>query len=300
MSYPEFDVGQKKEPDPWQAPGGGVSPGEPPKSRGCFFYGCLTLVIVGVLGLLLLIAGIVTLGYFANRALDQYTDTAPATIPVVNLPDDEQKALEERWKAFRKAVEDGQEAEIVLTADEANALIQREPAAKGKVHITIKDDQVTGHVSVPIDLPLKGRRYFNGSGTITAEMEGDRIDIRLRDLEVKGQRLPPEAKAQIGGENLVDEFVKNPENRKLLHKLKRIEVKDNKIHLQSRDLSKEKETEKEEVKKEKEKTEPGEKPKDKDQAEPAPKSEAPEPKAQPTPKSDAPAAEAPAPKTSAA
>jgi hypothetical protein len=233
MNDPQFDIGEKP-----YAPGPGYYAEPPVKTRGCFFYGCIAAIVVSVLGLLLVAAGLVTLWYFANKYIQEYTSTTPVTLPKVTLPDEKQRELEDRWEAFRKAVDEGKEAEIVLTADEVNALMAREPNLKGKVYVTIKDDQVTAQISLPLDaLGLRGR-YLNGSGTVTAEAEDGELDVRLRDLEVKGKRLPPQLKAQIGGENLAKEYVKNPDNREMIRKFQSIRVKDDKVYIKARDRSK--------------------------------------------------------------
>jgi hypothetical protein len=274
MHDPQLDVSDKPY-DPAQGPQPGGSYGytEPPKSHGCFFYGCITLIVLGLLVLLLVIAAGGVFFYFANRAIDQYTDTAPATIPTVTLPDDQMKELVDRWKAFRDALDQGHESEIVLTADEVNALIEREPEARGKVSIAIKDDQITAKISIPITLPLKGQRYLNGSGTVTAQMKGDDLDVRLQDLEVKGQRLPPNVKAQVAGKNLAEDYIKDPDNRAMIRKFRSIEVKESKIYIKARDRSKETKDESKETK--------GEAPKEKDEARPAEGKEAPKTDAAP-------------------
>jgi hypothetical protein len=245
MDQPYYEVGQKPG-DPSQAAAGGGYYEEPRKSRGCFFYGCITVLIIGVIGLLLCVAAFVTLGYFANRMINEYTDTAPAPIPQVNLPDDQRKEVIDRWQAFRKAVDEGREAEIVLTADEINALIEREPEFKGKVYVTIKDDQITAQISWPLTIPFKGQRYLNGSGTITAEMKDDKLDVRLKDLEVRGKHIPDDAKKQLAGQNLAEEYVKDPDNRAMIRKFRSIQIKDGKVYIKarSRDEDEKKEAEK--------------------------------------------------------
>ena len=75
-------------------------------------------------------------------------DTPPPAAPSnrkvlhlsVNLPEDQQKAIYERWDAFRKALDDGKDAEIVLNSDEINTLIDRESELKGKVYAKMFSD----------------------------------------------------------------------------------------------------------------------------------------------------------------
>jgi len=96
---------------------------------------------------------------YYNQMLQTYTSTTPVELPKVVLPDDQRKALDERWAAFQKARDKGEAAEIELTADEINALIAENEKFKGKVHITIKGDQVSGQLSLPLDeTPFPGRK----------------------------------------------------------------------------------------------------------------------------------------------
>ncbi|MFO0910658.1 MAG: hypothetical protein U0794_20310 [Isosphaeraceae bacterium] len=239
MSHPTFEPGQKPE---------GTDPvfyAEPPqKSRGCFFYGCIAALIVAGLGLLLVIAAVGVVWYYANRLIQDYTDTTPSALPTLTVTEEQRKSASERWDAFRKAIDEGKEAELVLTADDVNILIEKEPSLKGKVFCKINGEEVSGQISIPLGetgIPGLGGRYLNGSATFTAEIDDDgELDIRAREIEVKGKKLPPDVKAQLGGENLAKEFVKNPDNRRLVRKIKSIKIHDDKVFLKSRDMSKEK------------------------------------------------------------
>ena len=160
-----------------------ANPGEPmnhqpvpepkPKGRGCFFYGCLTLVI-------LLLAAMVA-GYFAVRAavnafVAHYTDAEPMELPETVLTPAESEALDQRLAAFKDGVENPDAVPaLVLDAREINALLGRHPELKGKVHLSLEDDQVKGKLSLPLGAfkaPIIGRwlrgRSLNGSATLRA------------------------------------------------------------------------------------------------------------------------------------
>jgi hypothetical protein len=237
MSHPQFDAaGNPIQHDP---DGGEFSPpayyAEPPKKpRGCFFYGCIFAAVGMGLALLVFVALIGTTLYFFNQAVNEYTSVTPAEIPQVTLSEDQKKELKDRWNAFKKAVEDDQEAEIVLTADDINALIEEEPELKGKVYIKLKGDEAIGEVSIPLNIPGKGKRYINGTGTITAELSNGNLDVRIHELEVNGKKLPPEVKAQLGGENIAKDFTRNPENAKLIRKFESIKLKDSLVYIKAK------------------------------------------------------------------
>ena len=102
----------------YDAPKFTPEPYEPPRQRGCFFYGC---IIASVLAVLFLIAVAILL-YVAYRGLgqlvEQYTTTAPQELPAVEMPAQERQSLQERVDAFRKAVDAGTPTEpLVLTSE---------------------------------------------------------------------------------------------------------------------------------------------------------------------------------------
>src|SRR4051794_5260929 len=174
MSHPESEPGFKPEgPGPLPAAGGPFAE-PPPSSRGCFFYGCLIMGIVSGLGLLLVVGGSVALWFWYKGLVNEYTETTPVPLPVAQVSEDERKDIESRWEAFRKALDEGKEAELVLNAEEINVLIEKEPKIKGKVYCKqIKDDEVTGQVSIPLGetgIPGLSGRYLNGSATFTGEI----------------------------------------------------------------------------------------------------------------------------------
>lgn len=72
----------------------------PPKQRGCFFYGCLSLA---VLGLLVIVLGVV--GYFVVKStvarwINDYTETTPALVEKVEYPPAKMDALRAQLAAF--------------------------------------------------------------------------------------------------------------------------------------------------------------------------------------------------------
>src|SRR5215213_11156757 len=97
---------------PWQQ----CAMAEAKKGRGCFFYGCVTLFVVVILG----IAGI----YFGIRygikyARDRYTASQPVAVAPVTLPATEGEAVVKRVDEFKKQIQSGTATNaLVLTGDE--------------------------------------------------------------------------------------------------------------------------------------------------------------------------------------
>lgn len=217
-------------------------PPPPPASRGCFFYGCIFAAVLAVLGILA-VGAVFYAGYhYYSKMLVEYTSTAPATIPQVKLTDEQRKSLDERWAAFRKSVEEGKAAEVSLNSDELNTLVSENDKLKGKVYFTIKGDQVTGQVSIPLEgLPGAKGRFLNGSATLTGSILDGQLIVRAKELEVNGKSLPPNIKAQLASENLAKDFAKDPDNAEKIRKIENFTVKDGMILIKSRDMSQSKE-----------------------------------------------------------
>lgn len=209
----------------------------PPKQRGCLFYGCLTL---GILGLLMIAGGIVV-GYFAKRAINRwitdYTDTAPVAIQKVEYPPAQLNELRARLKAFKDAMDQGgAPVELVLTADDLNALITAEKKLNGKAFIEIDGDKIKGNISLPLDdlgpLKLKGR-YLNGTGAFRVTLENGFLDVTLDTLEVKGKSLPQPLLKELKKQNLAKDVTNDPETRATIEKLQSIQIRDSQVILKS-------------------------------------------------------------------
>jgi hypothetical protein len=206
-----------------------------PKKRGCFFYGCLTLVIITVL---LGVAAFFTVRYAlgkVNALVEQYTDTRPAVLPKVEMDPAEYEKLEQRLADF-KAVLDGQKegGPLTLTAQDLNGLIAHHPAMqqwKDRLYVTIDGDQVKGQVSVPLaevaNFPGLSRlqgRYLNGSAALKVSLEG-------------GVPLPEEVMGALRAENLAKDAAREPQAAETLQKLDRLEIQDGVVTLKTRTSS---------------------------------------------------------------
>src|SRR5207247_11124489 len=76
---------------------------EPAKRRGCFFYGCITVLIVMVL---VGIAFFFAVRYGLNKIasiVEQYTETTPMTLPPVQISPTDYEQLDKRVTAFADA-----------------------------------------------------------------------------------------------------------------------------------------------------------------------------------------------------
>ncbi len=201
----------------------------PPKKRGCFFYGCLSMIVLSLVAVLLIYLGF----RYVGRVADEYTDSKPATIETVEISPARLEALQKRLAAFREVL-DAQKVseELTLSADDLNALIANEPGLKdlrNKLFIIIEGDRIKGKVSIPLDkfpvLKLKGR-FLNGTATFKASLENGSLLVMLDDLEVKGKPLPAQFLSPMKKQNLARDAQQDPKAAQAIQKFDTIRIQD--------------------------------------------------------------------------
>ena len=223
-----------------------TDPPLPTKKKGCFFYGCLTLIVLAVL--------VGTTGFLAVRyglrriaaVVEQYTEPAAVPLPTVNMPAAQFVEVQKRFRDFTNAFHSHKPTPpLVLTGDEINALIEGDSewkAMKGTAYVTIEGDELRAQVSIPMDrlatMPgftrVKGR-YLNGSGAFTVTTKEGALVVKLKSLEVKGQSLPEPMLAGFQGQNMADQFYKNPKSAEAISRFESIEVKDGMITIKAKE-----------------------------------------------------------------
>ena len=214
------------------------------KKHGCFFWGCITSVILAIV--LMIVVGVsVYIGYrYLIDTAKKYTDTVAAPMPVVAMPEPQRVELRKKVEDFGKGLEARTATEpIVLTADDLNALIDENPMLKGKAHVDIVGDKVTAKISFPLsDLKLPVReldgRYLNGSAILRVSLKDGVLDVRADSVEVKGEPLPPNIMDALKSQNLTEKSLDDPKARAAAYKIESIVVKDGKIIVTPRPTTK--------------------------------------------------------------
>ena len=214
-------------------------PNQPPpvrKRRGCLFYGCLTCVLLLLLGCL----GIFLTVLFVKNRVNAYTDSAPIKMPAVEMSDADFKTLQQRVKTFGDAMRQGKSAEpLVLTENDLNALILKSGDTKSLadwVHVSLNGDEVKGQISVPLSrFGWLGRgRYLNGEAAFNVALENGELNVTVRKVLVKGQPLPESFMGQLRHENLAKDFNKDPKNTEVFDKFESIQIKDSRVTIKAR------------------------------------------------------------------
>ena len=103
---------------------------------GCLLGGCLSVVLLIVIG----ISATFYAGYRLYKSkLESYTSSQPVEIKSVEYTDQEVAAVKQRIEDFKAALEKGDAPEqLVLTADEINAIIGSQKELKGRLFVTIE------------------------------------------------------------------------------------------------------------------------------------------------------------------
>ena len=214
---------------------------DPPekKRHGCFFYGCMTLLVIFFLAA---VGGFLLVRYVAaklNAQIAQYTDTQPMVFPKVEVSAAELGALQNRLAAFSSAVDaHSNMPPLVLSSADINALLESNTnfqALKDKCYVEIVGGEVKGQISLPLEkefrvplLHFKGR-YLNGAGMFNVTLTNGALSVYIQSLEVKGKPLPEEFMAKLRGKNMAEDYNNNSTNAAAMSKFESIEVKDGKI-----------------------------------------------------------------------
>ena len=206
------------------------------QGMGCFAKGCLTLVVVGIL-----VVGI-SVGaffYYAGKLVDNFTSTQPSAIRVEQPTDAQYASASTQLNRITAAFQNGTETVVELTAADLNALIARHPdfsAARGKVFVTIADNNFGAETSIPLDAMgwsrLKGR-YFNGRVVAFFEWNNGEATFRPKLIEANGSQVPSAVLSQIdtadNQRKLNQELQKDSKFRESMNRLKSIRIVGNKI-----------------------------------------------------------------------
>ena len=208
------------------------------KGRGCFFYGCLTTVVLFLVCALGLYFGA---RLMLNRAIEKYTVTTPVPVRQVEGTPEEIKAVQDRFKGFAEAIRSKGPAEpLVLSEKDLNLLINNVAELeqfKNHLYVAIEGRKLRGTMSLPLDSlgfsKLQGR-YFNGVAELKASLENGVLQVTLDTLEVNGEPLPEHLMAGVRGQNLARDVYKDQKSLEVLRQLETIEVDDGRVLVKPR------------------------------------------------------------------
>lgn len=216
----------------------------PPRQKGlgCFAKGCLILLVFAIMLAIACFAGMYW-GFQRHSAVvrgiywlakTQSVTIADAPVPVreFTASDQQIQAASERWQDFEQKTRAGQPAEIELTADEINSFIAGNSNARGKVFVSIDDNELRLHTSVPIGEFLSWLGgYVNGEITIEFKGAESLENPQLNRLTVNGERVPSDLLNWKYRSRRLREYLADYRNS---YDIDTIEVRDGKLILRSR------------------------------------------------------------------
>lgn len=210
------------------------------KRRGCFFYGCIISIILG----LFLFVGIPLALYFGfnyavKTVVNNYADEQPMDLPIIEMPQAEVNSLRQKVDLFRQAISDNTPTPALeLSSDELNALIFHDPQLaklKGKAFVDFEGNKIKGQISIPLsDLNLGSgdSLYLNGTGIFEVSIQNGTLSAKMDSLEIKGHPLPAKFSGWFQGKNLFENAQIDPEAQKFINRISRLEVHDGKLILE--------------------------------------------------------------------
>ena len=211
-----------------------------PKKRGCFFYGCIALIVA----VLVLAVGSVLVFRWGKSKIEsvvaEYTDSAPVQIEKGDASPAKLKAIQTRIDAFRNGLASGQPQELTLTADELNTLLAGQPDLKelaDKVYVNIEGDQMKANISWPLPdigpFKLKGR-YLNGTANLKIGVSNGNPDVRIEDFQSKGKPIPTQFLQELRKHNIGDDLQRDQQTASAVRQIDSAEVKDGKVVIRSK------------------------------------------------------------------
>ena len=221
-------------------------PQSPKKPRGCFFYGCITCLVLALVAAI----GISLFMWFGVRALNtmvvEYTETAPMALPKADMSPEELAKLKTRVADFAQALGSRTNiAPLMLTSREINALLQDSAAVKrmqldNKFYVDLEGNEAKTQVSLPLDqffkLPLihTAGRYLNGAGDLSAGISNAVLSVNLISFTAKGKTLPPQSMVTLQAVNFADSANNDPTNTSVFRRIDSIEIKDSTLVIKAK------------------------------------------------------------------
>lgn len=198
-----------------------------------------TCLLVGCGGAILLVIAVVALAYLAlslfNSFIESNTETEPAEVPALNVPEDRVQETVARIKDFAESVKQGKATEpLALTGEDVTVWCHNDPvmtALGADVYVEIVDDMVRAEWSLPLTVfekfnsTAKGK-YFNGKAAFGAAFKNGVWSVKCTSLEY-GKTVVDHP--QAAAEKMLANSAKQPARQEFEKKIESVEVKDGRL-----------------------------------------------------------------------
>lgn len=182
---------------------------EEKKKRGCWFYGCITALVLFVV-----LVGTVVFGLWkmADTMVKRYTETEPLVFSGESYSPEDAEHAAQKFQVFSETLQKQQgPATLELSEPEINSwLVHNEGFNQYDIQaeVTLDEDTAGGKISLPLQdiLPFgfgKGR-YLNGAAKLDITTRDGKLFIFIQELEVKGEPLPEVIMSELRTVNLAE------------------------------------------------------------------------------------------------
>lgn len=215
------------------------------EGRGCFFYGCLTTVLVFIAVIIGLYLGT---RQAARYAVSMFTTNAPAPVPKLELSAAEQESIRRDIEVRAQSATRGTNGTLRLNERELNVLLNQTPELRpytNQFYLSPSGTQLLAHVSMPLDqfklwseftrkLRSKDlqRRYFNGVAVVRPFVTNGNLSLVIDDLQVNGKSLPGDFTGRLKTFDLAAGMTNHPQAQAILGQINDVSVQDGQVILQ--------------------------------------------------------------------
>lgn len=195
--------------------------------KGCFFWGCLVLIIIGlIIGLLLFLAY-----RKIKNTVNEFTSPTPVAIQPIDYTSEEKTEAKQKAKDFINEIKAGKEAaKEEFTDKELNILIETDKELAGKAQVTFEGNKIKAKLNIPLkNIPIVDGRYLAGDAELKVACENGDLDIQIESFEVNGKPVPEDIMKELRKENIAQRMQSNPKAGPYVKRLKTVRMKDNKL-----------------------------------------------------------------------
>lgn len=211
-----------------------TEPAPQKKPKGCLFWGCLSAVLVCLLGL-----GVFGIGaWTVRKRVLGFTETQAAHIPVAQVKPAQARTLQAKARAFDSALKRGRAGTYRFTADDLNALVATAPdleTLRGKAFVTIDGKRLIADTSIPLDqVPGLHGRYINGKVELDVRVRNGRLEVYPLGITVKGKPVPPQLMAAFKTRNLAEQAQADPNFQKALAHIDSLKIENGAVVIRTK------------------------------------------------------------------
>ena len=159
------------------------------RRRGCGCCGCLSGFFLCFVALIVIALG--AFYFYATNSLSGAAASRPTGLPATTLSRQTYAAARRKFDRF---FEDSAERSVTLSTDEVNSLLSDAPELRFLMHgVVVALNQTTAQVycSMPVDLPMVPRRYFNCAFELRPSMRAQKLELDVSRFESGGKPVGP-------------------------------------------------------------------------------------------------------------